>query len=461
MERESRLKNYLVGLIDVIAVAFAFAIVIFIGNNANEFVERIINIRKIIYMPIIVVVIVFSFLDMYKNIYKRYAEVIFNCVFATLMGFFAFFIFINIRSWQLTHIKISYIYIYFILLFIVLIERLIIEYIIRKTFKREKILVIAKESDIYKITYNLISNSTNAYELSAIYIVDNGIENITEYITETDKIILGANIEQKYRSEIMKQCQSNHKKILMIPEIYDINIMRPRVTQIDDIPYLYLDNIGLSKVEMDIKRLMDLFLSVIFIITLSPLLIIGMVLVKISSKGPIFFLQERVTKDDKVFKIIKFRTMIKDAEKHTGAVLAKENDERVTKIGAFMRSTRLDELPQFINVLKGDMSIIGPRPERPIFVKKFEKEILLYSKRHSVKSGITGLAQIMGKYSTAAEDKLRYDLIYIRNYSIILDLKILFLTVKTTILDLGSKSTNSKVDYKYYVQKSNIKVIKE
>jgi len=461
MERESRLKNYLIGLIDIISVALAFAVVIFVGNNTNEFIGRIINIRKIIYLPIIVVVIVFSFLDMYKNIYKRYVEVIFNCVFATLMGFFAFFIFINIRSWQLTHIKISYIYIYLILLSIVLIERLIIEYLIRKTFKREKLLVIAKEYDVYKIAYNLISNSTNSYELSAIYIVDNGIKNIKQYIIEADKVILGANIEQKYRSDVMKQCQSNHKKILMTPEIYDINIMRPRVTQIDDIPYLYLDNIGLSKVEMDIKRLMDLILSIFFIITLSPLLLVSMLLVKISSKGPIFFLQDRVSKDDKIFKIIKFRTMIKDAEKHTGAILTKENDERVTKIGAFMRSTRLDELPQFINVLKGDMSIVGPRPERPVFVKKFEKEITLYNKRHSVKSGISGLAQIMGKYSTAAEDKLRYDLIYIRNYSVMLDLKILFLTVKTTVLDLGSKSTNNKVDYANFIKKSDIKVIKE
>jgi len=460
VERESGLKNYLIAIIDIVVIAIVFMLVIFIGNPKDEFVYRILNIRKIIYAPIITIVLVFSFLDMYKDVHKRYIEVIFNSVFASLIGFLIFLGIINVRKWQLSHISVSFVIILVMLIVFISAERVIIELIIRKTSKLKKLIVIGKDKDIYKIGYDIYTNKHSNYSIEVLYIVNDGIKNLEQYIKKVDRVILLANLTQENRSKIMNLCQKNYKKVLLVPELYDISIIKPRLTQIDDTPYLYLDNSGLLKFERDVKRIMDIILSVIGIILFSPSMIVCALIIKATSKGPVFFRQERVTLNNEVFKIIKFRTMIKNAEDKTGAVLTRVNDSRVTKFGAFMRNTRLDEIPQFFNVLKGDMSLIGPRPERPVFIKKFEKDIPMYGKRHTVKAGISGLAQIMGKYSTTAKDKLRYDLIYIRSYSIILDIKILFLTVKTSLLDLGSLKEEKNIDYVKITKQKGIKIIR-
>ena len=460
MERESSFKNYIIALIDILIVSIAFMLIIFISNPSNEFIYRILNIRKIIYAPIITIVIVFSFLDMYKDTHKRYTEIVFSSIFACILGFLSFFIFINLRNWHLSHISISFYMIFLILLCFVILERLLIEYIVRKISIKGKLLIVGREKDIYKISYDLISNKLSNYSVEGLFIIDKGINQIEKHIKNADKIVLLANLTQHDRSIIMSLCQKNIKEVFLIPELYDISIMKPRLTQIDNTPYLYLGNIGLLKFERDIKRIMDICISVIGIILFTPLMLACALLIKCTSKGKVFFRQERITINSKVFNIIKFRTMIENAEKNTGAVLTKANDSRVTKIGSFMRKTRLDEIPQFFNVLIGDMSIIGPRPERPIFVNQFKNEIPLYSKRHTVKAGISGLAQIMGKYSTTARDKLRYDLIYIRSYSIILDIKILFLTVKTALLDLGSIKEENNIDYTKNIEKKKITVIR-
>ena len=152
--------------------------------------------------------------------------------------------------------------------------------------------------------------------------------------------------------------------------------------------------------------------------------------IKVMDGGRVFFKQERLTIDNKPFNIIKFRTMIENAESATGAVISGKDDPRVTKFGKLLRRTKIDELPQFFNVLVGDMSVVGPRSERPEFVTNFEKEIPGYSQRFAVKAGITGLAQVAGNYDTTPQDKLRYDLLYIKNYSILQDIKIIFSTVR-------------------------------
>jgi lipopolysaccharide/colanic/teichoic acid biosynthesis glycosyltransferase len=144
-------------------------------------------------------------------------------------------------------------------------------------------------------------------------------------------------------------------------------------------------------------------------VILFPLLVIVAIIIKLYDRGPIFYKQKRVTKDNKIFDLYKFRTMIVDAEKNIGPVLASERDPRITPIGRFLRASRIDEIPQLINVIKGDMSIVGPRPERPFFVEKFNEEVDEFKYRVFVKAGITGLAQILGKYSTDPENKAKYD----------------------------------------------------
>jgi exopolysaccharide biosynthesis polyprenyl glycosylphosphotransferase len=188
-----------------------------------------------------------------------------------------------------------------------------------------------------------------------------------------------------------------------------------------------------------LKRLLDIMFSILLLICSSPLLLLLFFIIPLTSKGPALYFQERLGEKEEPFKIIKFRTMVIDAENQTGPILAKKNDPRVTKVGKIIRALRVDELPQLFNVLIGHMSLVGPRPERAFFVKQFKDKLPEYEQRMNVKPGITGLAQVMGDYYTSPKDKLKYDLMYIKKYSIWFDMKILIKTF-LVILPLRSKS---------------------
>jgi lipopolysaccharide/colanic/teichoic acid biosynthesis glycosyltransferase len=174
----------------------------------------------------------------------------------------------------------------------------------------------------------------------------------------------------------------------------------------------------------------DLVLASIGIIITAPIMILTAGIIKSTSKGPAIYKQTRITVGNKEFEVLKFRTMYTGAEDETGPVLSSGNDPRITKVGRVLRNLRIDELPQLFNVLKGEMSFVGPRPERPFFVEQFSKEIPEYTHRYLVKAGITGYAQVYGKYDTSAVDKLKYDLLYIRDYSLMLDIKLILQTLK-------------------------------
>jgi len=181
------------------------------------------------------------------------------------------------------------------------------------------------------------------------------------------------------------------------------------------------------------KRLFDIFLASIGLILSLPLWLIIAIAIKLEDGGPIFYSQERIGKDGKIFRILKFRSMIPDAEKDTGAVWASEDDPRVTKVGRILRATAMDELPQLLNILKGDMSFVGPRPERPELVEEFTKKFPDFKKRFAVKPGLTGIAQIYGQYDTPPQHKLKYDLLYIKKQSFLLDLKLILLSFYITL----------------------------
>lgn len=190
------------------------------------------------------------------------------------------------------------------------------------------------------------------------------------------------------------------------------------------------------------KRLIDIILSAVGLILAAPIMLIIAILIKLDSPGPVLFRQERVGEGAKVFVLLKFRSMRADAESKTGPIWASEDDQRTTRVGRFIRKVRIDELPQMINVLKGDMSFVGPRPERPQFIDMLEKEIPFYSLRHSVKPGITGWAQVRYEYGASVEDameKLQYDIYYIKNMSLLFDLSIVLETTKTVLLGEGSR----------------------
>lgn len=188
------------------------------------------------------------------------------------------------------------------------------------------------------------------------------------------------------------------------------------------------------------KRIFDLTLSLFLLLIFSPLMLLIAVAIKVGSEGPVIYKQKRLGEKGRLFTIYKFRTMRKDAEKHSGAVWAMQNDPRVTRIGRFLRATHLDELPQLVNVIKGDMSLVGPRPERPEIAEDLNEHIVNYWMRLQVKPGITGLAQVRYRYDSCIKDvknKLRYDLFYIRNANFLLDLRILFDTIEHVLLSKG------------------------
>jgi sugar transferase (PEP-CTERM system associated) len=188
-------------------------------------------------------------------------------------------------------------------------------------------------------------------------------------------------------------------------------------------------------------RMMGIFLSVLGLVLAFPIIVVIAILVKLDSKGPVLFKQARVGKNGKTFQLWKFRSMVVNAEEKTGPIWAKEDDDRVTRVGRILRKVRLDELPQFINVLRGDMNFVGPRPERPEFVEELSKQIPYYNQRHTVRPGITGWAQVRHQYGGSVGDtieKLQYDLFYIKNMSMFLDLYIIFQTIKIVMLGRGA-----------------------
>jgi exopolysaccharide biosynthesis polyprenyl glycosylphosphotransferase len=252
--------------------------------------------------------------------------------------------------------------------------------------------------------------------------------NIAEVILTTpslprDKVML-----------IILECEKRLITFRLIADMLGMITSQVDMENIDGIPLLGLKQSPLLLgPNIFIKRAMDIAGSLLALIIFSPLFAIIAVAVKLGSPGPVFYLQKRIGEDGRRFAIIKFRTMIDKAEKGLGAVWATKDDPRRTKVGLFLRRHNLDEIPQLINVLKGDMSLVGPRPERPHFVGKFKEDIPRYMARHRVKSGITGWAQVNGlRGDTSIEERTKYDLYYTENWSIIFDIKILLMSIFQT-----------------------------
>jgi putative colanic acid biosysnthesis UDP-glucose lipid carrier transferase len=218
--------------------------------------------------------------------------------------------------------------------------------------------------------------------------------------------------------------------VLYVPDLFGAEVLNARVSELDGLPVLHLiDEVPLRPAWV-VKRILDVVLAGLFVLVISPVLAALAVGVKLSSPGPVFYRQERVSLNGRRFHMLKFRSMPVEAEANTGAVWAKPGEQRATPFGAFLRRTSLDELPQFFNVLRGEMSIVGPRPERPVFVDQFRHEVPRYMLKHKVPAGITGWAQVHGwRGATSLEKRIEYDLYYIQHWSLRLDLKIMLMTV--------------------------------
>lgn len=315
----------------------------------------------------------------------------------------------------------------------------------QKIHGRQTMIIIGRGEQTIESTKKILISAKKIYEVKYVYDLENGFKGAKKLIKQVDHVFICSNISSEEKSIVFSYCMAKDTDVFIIPDLFDISMKNSRISQFDDIPTFRVNSIGITPEQKLLKRLFDIVFSFIAIIVLSPLMIIIAIAIKVSSKGPVLFKQERVTQNNKLYNVYKFRTMIKDAEKLTGPVLATEKDSRITAIGLFLRATRLDEIPQFFNVFLGDMSIVGPRPEREFFIEQFKKELPEFEYRVAVKAGITGLAQVMGKYTTTPEDKLRYDLLYIRNYSFGLDLQLLLQTVRIALTKESSSGIKNDI----------------
>jgi len=266
---------------------------------------------------------------------------------------------------------------------------------------------------------------------------------MTKEIQKTHTVLL-YEVTNHTRKKVMKYAIAHKKTLYFTPTIEDITLQGCTEKHLLDTPLQKYNYVYDKPTEYTGKRAFDVIFALFLLVLTSPFMLLSAILIKIEDHGPVFFKQKRCTKGGKEFEIIKFRSMVVDAEKKSGATLALKNDDRITKVGHFIRSTRLDELPQLFNILKGDMSFVGPRPERPVFYEEITKEVPEFTYRMRVKGGLTGYAQIYGKYNTAFADKLKLDLLYIENQSFFMDVKLILLTLKIMFMSESTEGIENE-----------------
>ena len=288
--------------------------------------------------------------------------------------------------------------------------------------------VIYGNESVKEFLRKIEEKSWRLFHIHSKVSAENGLEEIEAAIDCSETVIL-YQIDYSLREELIYYCINQRKVFYVTPTITDIVASGFENRHFIDSPLMKHGCYQESLMMAFLKRSMDIGVSLFGLVITLPITLITMIAIKLEDGGTVFFRQERYTKDWKKFHIIKFRSMIMDAEKE-GDMLCGINDNRVTKVGAVIRRFRIDEIPQLVNVLRGDMALVGPRPERVENVEKYTKELPQFAYRLQVKSGLTGYAQLYGKYNTSAYDKLRLDLIYIENRSLILDLKLIMLTLK-------------------------------
>lgn len=409
--------------------------------------------------------IIFTFVGMYRTWFalSRFDEL--STLFkASFVGIFILFILIVYDDYK-TGVQTSfplYIFVYWgIFLLFVSIGRLAVRSIQRnlliKGIGRRNALIVGfnqKANDLHNtiikhralgldvVGYIAVHEENIDKEYKGVRVLGS-IKNVVSIINELNIKNVIISLERHHEDtllEVISKCEGNNIEIKIVPDLYDIISGQVRTSQIYGVPLIDVMPELMPEWEKKLKRLMDIVLSFILLIVTLPITLISSIAIKLDSSGPIFYLQDRSGMNGKIFKMVKFRTMIKDAEKHSGPVWSTKDDPRVTKIGKLIRKIRVDEIPQVYNVLKGDMSFVGPRPERPFFVEKLSEEIPLYKRRLKVRPGITGWAQVKHKYDENVEDvkmKLRYDLYYIENMSLRMDFKIIFRTIFVVLFGKG------------------------
>lgn len=347
-----------------------------------------------------------------------------------LTSYFVMYLIISLLSYRMVTIKYL---LYVILLGFIfnILWTLFSNYIYYKVNPPRKMLLIYGDSPIDEV-YTKISSRSEKYEIVERIHFNVGEEELKKHILKHEAIILH-DLSASLRNHLIKYCYETSTRVYVTPKLYDIIIRGASDMDLFDTPFLLMRNRGLTPLQTFLKRSMDLFISIVGVILSSPIMLFIVLFMKCFDRGPVLYRQTRLTKDGKEFEILKFRSMYVDAEKDAIRLQSKD-DDRITPLGKVLRRTHLDELPQLFNIIKGDMSFVGPRPERPEIANVYMESIPEFSYRLKMKAGLTGYAQVYGKYNSTPYDKLKLDLTYIQNYSFFLDIKLLLLTGKTLFI---------------------------
>ena len=323
---------------------------------------------------------------------------------------------------------------------------------IYKAFKKpQKAVVVCYDIENIDGYIKKIQGYPDKYEITSIVSYDDA--NLYYSICQSEAVFM-LDLSSKKREKVAQYCLALNKNIYILPELYEISVQHCGLEQIDDIPFFFCKPMTLTLEEKLVKRIFDILASAVAIVLSAPIMLVVAILIKKDDGGSIFYKQQRITENYRPFNVLKFRTMVENAEQLSGATLSTKDDPRITKIGKKLRSLRLDELPQLFNIFIGDMSFVGPRPERDIFIQEYVKEVPEFVYRLNVKAGLTGLAQVRGKYNTTPQDKLKMDLLYINDFSFLNDIKICFLTLKVMFTKESTEGIDGEVKNKEIFEKA-------
>ncbi|MDO4294023.1 MAG: exopolysaccharide biosynthesis polyprenyl glycosylphosphotransferase [Eubacteriales bacterium] len=312
----------------------------------------------------------------------------------------------------------------------------------RRAFPPRQLLLVHGERPVEDIL-NKFASRQDKYHVAECMHIRTGYEAIIRAMDSYDAVVLW-DIHTQDRNVLLKYCYSHSIRVYMMPKISDVLVKGSEQLHLFDTPILLTREYALNVEQRIAKRLIDLVCSVLLLILASPFMLVTAAAIRLYDGGPVLYRQIRCTRDGKEFYILKFRSMRVDAEKDGVARLAAKNDSRITPVGKFIRAVRIDELPQLFNILKGEMSFIGPRPERPQIIREYMEEMPEFAYRTKVKAGLAGYAQVYGKYNTTPYDKLKLDLFYIENYSVWLDLKLMLLTLKILFTPESTEGVDEK-----------------
>ncbi|MCR5101250.1 MAG: sugar transferase [Butyrivibrio sp.] len=360
--------------------------------------------------------------------YLKPLDVFFSQIFALFMvNFISYFQISLMRNWLVPVVPIIELVV--IQLIISFIWAYVTNWLYRSIFPPRQMLLVSGEYPTDDIIRKFGSRK-DRFDIVKCMNISEGMDKIYEEALQRYDAVVIWDIPTQERNKLLKYLYAHSIRVYMMPKITDVMVKGADQMHLFDTPVLLLREYSIKVEQRAIKRLIDIVCSLILIVLSSPVMLITAIVVKLYDGGPVLYKQVRCTIDQKEFNIMKFRSMRVDAEKDGVARLAAKNDSRITPIGKFIRAVRIDELPQLFNILSGDMSFIGPRPERPEIIAQYMEEMPEFAFRMKVKAGLAGYAQVYGKYNTTPYDKLKLDLTYIQNYSVWLDLKLMLLTIK-------------------------------